>query len=117
MPAPHNTAIRTYLDLLSQPKKKGRKPAGLDQTRAKLEAVSLALEGAKGIEYLHLYQRKLDLEARLKELWRPAIDPQQAEAAFIEHVAEWAKAKNVSYAALRSAGVSAQVLRRAGMKP
>lgn len=110
-------AIRTYLDMIGQPKKRGRKPAGEEVLRAKLEDVQAALVDARNVEFVHLFQEKLNLEERLRELKAPGLGLDEAEKAFIEHAAEWAKAKKVSYSALRAVGVSAAVLRSAGMSP
>jgi hypothetical protein len=57
----------------------------------------------------------LDLEARLEDASREIPDERaELEAGFIEHGYEWAERRKVSYAALRSVGVPARVLREAG---
>lgn len=117
MASPATNAIRTYLGIVGQPKKRGRRRAGAVTVRAKLREVTEALADARSLERVLLFQEKLDLEERLRELDDPATDPSRAEDEFVEHIAAWAAAKHVSYSALLKAGVPSAVLRRGGMTP
>jgi hypothetical protein len=106
-------AIKRYLDGLAS-----RKP-GRPVTAATLERRLDALEGqiaetTDPLRRVDLVQKRIDTEAALAAA-RNASDMDELERGFVEHAAGYSERKGISYAAWREAGVSAAVLKKAGI--
>lgn len=107
-------AVRLYLEALESNKpKRGRKRTPESIVR-RTNAIVEALPGAGPVQKLELVQEKIDLEAELAALGA-AVDLTDIEEAFVDAAAEYGKRKGISYAAWRTVGVPASILKRAGI--
>jgi len=107
-------AVRAYLEVLEAHKpKRGRKrtPEGI---KARLKQIDKALPEADPLSRVHLTQEGLNLESELSAR-DESFDLSAFEAGFVKVAAGYASRKGLSYGAWREAGVSADVLRRAGI--
>lgn len=106
--------VRRYLTALeSNRPKRGRKRTAESVTR-QLAAVEEQLESADPIQRLSLIQRRMDLTAELERMDHK-VDLTELETDFIEVAAGYGQRKGITYAAWREIGVSAAVLRSAGI--
>lgn len=106
--------MRRYLTALeSNRPKRGRKRTAESVTR-QLAAVEEQLESADPIQRLSLIQRRMDLTAELERMDHK-VDLTELETDFIEVAAGYGQRKGITYAAWREIGVSAAVLRSAGI--
>ena len=108
-------AISTYLEALEQHKpKRGRKrtPESIDKQLADIDA---RLESANVITRLSLVQQRLDLEKEREALGAAPVDLTALEDAFVGAAKPYSDRKGISYEAWRAMGVSAEVLKRAGI--
>jgi hypothetical protein len=113
-PRKNADAVRRYLETLSGGRRGGRRrtPESIDKRLAAIEA---ALDGAGALQRLSLIQERLDLTAERQAL-EAATDASAAEAAFVEVAKAYGEAKGIGYAAWREMGVSAEVLKAAGIR-
>jgi hypothetical protein len=107
--------VDRYLAVVNTPKRRGRKVS-----RATLESrLANARERAKtatGVDKVLAAQDIRDLEAKLAQLdTASGTDLKTLEAAFVKIAKKFGENRGIGYAAWRDAGVSAQVLRRAGV--
>jgi len=109
-------AIDEYLRYLEQNRPRRGRRRTPDRVRMLLDQVIADLDGATGVHRLELLQQKKDLEV---ELWRleNQVDGKELEDAFVEHAASYSERKGISYDTWREAGVPAEVLERAGIRP
>jgi hypothetical protein len=108
--------VRNYLEAVSRPKRPGRKKTSESISR-QLNQVDNKLRAAGAAERLQLIQQRFDLKADLERLHADAnVDLADLEAAFVKVASGYSERKGISYAAWREAGVSADVLRRAGIR-
>lgn len=109
-------AVRDYLDAIESSKpRRGRRrtPESIASRLAKIEA---EFSDASSLRRLQLAQERLNLRDELAELENQAsVDLNELEAAFVQHAANYADSKGISYAVWREAGVEARVLRAAGI--
>lgn len=107
-------AVRSYLEALEANRpKRGRKRTAETITK-RLSRIEHELEGADAVRRLTLVQERLDLQDELETLGQES-NLEEVEQAFIEAAAPYGARKGISYAAWREAGVSAAVLRQAGI--
>jgi hypothetical protein len=107
-------AVRDYLEALEAHKpKRGRKRTA-ESVTARLEAVSAQIASADPLNRLLLLQEQRDLQSEL-ETMSDGFDISELEAEFIEVAAAYGEVKGISYAVWREIGVSAAVLRSAGI--
>jgi hypothetical protein len=107
--------VRRYLEAIeAQPSRKSRRTPEMVQRR--LAAIEADLASAPAVIRLQLMQERLDL---LDELERSGSSEQlqKLEDDFVECAGAYGERKGISYAAWREIGVSAQVLKRAGISP
>ena len=108
--------VRNYLEAVSRPKRPGRKKTPESITR-QLNQVDGKLRSAAPAERLQLIQQRFDLKSDLERLNADAnVDLSNLESQFIKVASGYSERKGISYAAWREAGVSADVLRRAGIR-
>lgn len=108
--------VRNYLEAVSRPKRPGRKKTPESITR-QLNQVDSKLRSAAPAERLQLIQQRFDLKSDLERLNADAnVDLSNLESQFIKVASGYSERKGISYAAWREAGVSADVLRRAGIR-
>jgi hypothetical protein len=107
-------AISAYLEALeSHRPKRGRKrtPDSIDK---RLVALDANLESASPVKRLSLIQERLDL-LRERESLQTTVDLSGLEDDFVSTARSYGQRKGISYAAWRELGVSAPVLKRAGI--
>ena len=110
-----SATVDRYLVAVNTPKRRGRKVtrATLEQRLADARA---RLKTAKGVEKLLAAQEVRDLQAKTAQLDSSgATDVKRLEADFIRIAKKFGENRGVTYSAWRDAGVSAEVLRRAGV--
>jgi hypothetical protein len=107
-------AISAYLDALeSHRPKRGRKrtPESIDK---RLTTIDATLESASPVKRLSLIQERLDL-LHERESLQTTVDLSGLEDDFVSTARSYGQRKGISYAAWRELGVSAPVLKRAGI--
>lgn len=108
-------AVRAYLDALERNKpKRGRKRTP-ESITARLEKIDSTLGDADPVKRLQLVQERIDLEAELNTLSQ-ATDLAELEKDFVDAAAAYSERKGISYSAWREIGVSAAVLKDAGVR-
>jgi hypothetical protein len=108
--------IRRYLEAVeAQSPRKGRRRTP-EMARSRLEAIESEMAGAPAVIRLQLVQERLDL---LDELERAGSSERmrELEDAFVQCARAYSDRKGISHAAWREIGVSAAVLKRAGIVP
>lgn len=106
--------MRRYLTALeSNRPKRGRKRTAESVAR-QLDAVKEQIESADAMQRLSLIKRRNDLAAELERMDNK-VDLTELEAEFIEVAADYGQRKGITYAVWREVGVSAAVLRSAGV--
>jgi hypothetical protein len=106
--------VAAYLEALDAHRpKRGRKRTP-ESIKARLAEIDSAIAKASGIKKLELAQSKLDLQAELAAK-DTVVDLSQLRKNFVKHAAAYGQRKGISYAAWRTAGVSAVDLKAAGV--
>ena len=107
-------AVRDYQEALRNNKPtRGRKRTPESLTR-RLQAIDTELADADPVQELRLVQERLDLEAEMAAVGQ-AVDMTAIEAEFIKVAKAYSERNGYSYAAWRTIGVSAAVLKKAGV--
>lgn len=107
-------AVRAYLEALESNKpKRGRKRTP-ESIQKRLERIETEVSGADPLKRLQMTQEKIDLVAELERM-DSGVDLGELERDFIEVAAGYADRKGISYSAFRQLGVSASVLKQAGI--
>ena len=106
-------AIKRYLEALGA-RRPGRPvtTVGIQQRIDRLEE-RIAAE-SDSLKKVELRQQRLDAEDQLKVVG-DAADFEKIEREFVRHVKPYSDRKGISYSAWRESGVSAEVLRAAGV--
>lgn len=108
------SAVRLYLDALEANKPKRGRKVTPESLRSKIEALNEKIPTVKRSARLELVQERLDLERKL-ETWEAPINIAALEKTFTRVAKAYASRKGISYTAFREVGVSAQVLKAAGI--
>ncbi len=106
--------VSKYLEAIGAGKgKRGRKrtPESINMQIAKIDR---ELTDAPAIRRLELTQKRADLESERDRL-SARVDLAGVEKDFVKVAKNYAKRTGISYSAFRSVGVSADVLKRAGI--
>ena len=107
-------AVRQYLDAVASTKpKRGRKRTP-DSIKKRLSAIEQELAAAGALKALHLRQERIDLQAELTAA-DATVDLTEIEAAFVAAARGYGERKGISYQVWRETGVSAEVLKKAGI--
>ena len=108
-------AIKAYLEAISGPRRRGRPmtPEGLEAKIVDLD--ERIRDESDPLARVDLYQARLDAQASLDQL-AATVDIDALEAGFVEYAASYSTRKGITWPAWREAGVSAEVLRAAGIK-
>ena len=108
-------AIKVYLEAISVPKRRGRPvtPEGLEAKLADLD--QRIRDETDLLARVDLYQTRLDTQEMLDQL-TATVDIDALEVGFVEYAASYSTRKGITWPAWREAGVSAGVLRAAGIK-
>jgi hypothetical protein len=107
-------AVKSYLEALEQNRpRRGRKRTA-DSVTKRLAAIDAQLPEASALARLQLVQERMDLQQEL-EVMGQKVDLTALEAAFVKTAKSYSQRKGISYAAWRELGVSADVLKQAGV--
>ncbi len=107
-------AVRDYLEALQAHKPKRGRKRTTESVTSRLETVSELLGSADALTRLLLLQEQRDLQAEVASM-SDAFDITELENEFIQHAAAYGESKGISYGVWRESGVSAAVLRSAGI--
>ncbi|MGB5564840.1 MAG: hypothetical protein WBN93_00755 [Acidimicrobiia bacterium] len=108
-------AIKAYLEAISVPKRRGR-PVTPESLEARIADLDQRIRNESDpLARVDLYQARLDTQETLDQLAETA-DIDALEAGFVEYAASYSTRKGITWPAWREAGVSAAVLRAAGVK-
>ncbi len=107
-------AVGNYLEALDQNRpKRGRKRTP-DSIKKRLATIEAQLGDASPVQRLQLIQERLDLGTELTQM-QTTTDLSGLEKEFTRAAKPYAERKGISYAAWRELGVSAEVLKNAGI--
>jgi hypothetical protein len=107
-------AVRKYLEALEAYKpKRGRKRTP-DSIQKRLERIDAEMESADHLKRLQMVQERLDLHAELARAGEK-VDLTSLEADFVASAKPYSTRKGISYSAWRELGVTAPVLKKAGI--
>jgi hypothetical protein len=110
-----SATVDRYLSALNTPKQRGRKVSS-STLRHRLTAAEERLKSAVGVAKVLAAQDVRDLRARLADSTSSgAADIKALESAFVRVASKFGQNRGISYSAWRDAGVSAPVLKRAGV--
>ena len=107
-------AVRAYLEALEQNAPKRGPKRTLEKVRRELAEVANEMVNADMLRRLELVQKRIDLQAEVAKM-ENSVDMAALEAAFIEAAGPYGARKNISYEAWRAMGVTARVLKAAGI--
>jgi hypothetical protein len=82
--------------------------------KKRMEKIDQELQSADPLHRLHLVQEKLDLQRSI-DATSASVDLGALEDEFVAAARQYSERKGISYAAWREMGVSAAVLKRAGI--
>jgi GTP cyclohydrolase II len=106
--------VRLYLEALERYRpKRGRKRTA-ESIQKRLSVIEEGLRDADPLSRLHLLQEQMNLQAELESMGAKA-DIKELEYGFVAAARSYGERKGISYNAWRELGVSAEVLRRAGI--
>ena len=108
-------AVKAYLDALDQHRPRRGRQRTPDSIRRRLGAIEQALPEASSLKRLQLTQERRDLQEELAEKSSPTADLSGLEAGFVKYARAYGASKGIAYATWRELGVSADVLKRAGI--
>jgi len=107
-------AVKSYLEALQQNRpRRGRKRTP-ESIKKRLAAIDATFADGSALQQLQLVQERMDLHKEL-EAMGTKVDLSALETAFVKTAAQYARRKGISYAAWRELGVSADVLKKAGI--
>lgn len=108
-------AIKAYLEAISVPKRKGR-PVTPESLEARIVDLDDRIRSEPNpLTRVDLIQARIDAQTALDEL-TAVVDLDALEVGFIEYAASYSERKGITWPAWREFGVSAGVLRAAGVK-
>ena len=107
-------AVKNYLEALQQNKPRRGRRRTPDSIKKRLAAIDTAYDEGSALQQLQLVQERMDLQKEL-ETMGTKVDLSALEADFVKTAAKYAQRKGISSAAWRELGVSADVLKKAGI--
>jgi uncharacterized protein YicC (UPF0701 family) len=107
-------AVKRYLDALDQNRPRRGRKRTTESVKRRLDAVSKQLAEAAPLQRLQLVQERMDLKRELEQM-DTNVDLSALERDFTKVARTYSQRKGISYAAWRELGVSADVLKRAGI--
>jgi len=108
--------VRRYLVALERSKPRRGRSTSADALKARLADLEAKLAVADPLQRVHMIQERRNLERRIEAASAEAEDDLPAlEGAFIAVAADYGARKGIDYATWREAGVSAEVLQKAGI--
>jgi hypothetical protein len=106
--------IRRYLEAINKPGKRGRKRT-VDSIQRRLAVISEKLKTVDPLTAVSLRQERMNLEEELARMREKPVDVRELEAGFVAVAKQYSERKGIRYQVWREAGVSAEVLKRAGL--
>lgn len=107
-------AVKAYLEALEQNRpRRGRKRTP-DSVKKRLAAIDASLADASALARLQLVQERMDLQKELESMGQK-VDLTKLEGEFVKTAKKYSERKGISYAAWRELGVSADILKKAGV--
>ena len=106
--------VRRYLEALEANRPRRGRKVTAESMKKKLAAITQKLSGADPLTRLQLTQERMNLEKALSA-GDQRVDLTQLEREFVKAARPYGSRKGISYAAWRTAGVDAEVLRKAGI--
>jgi hypothetical protein len=108
-------AIKAYLEAISVPRRRGR-PITPETLETKIADLDQRIRDEDNpLARVELFQARLDAQETLDQL-TATVDLHALEVGFIEYAGSYSERKGLTWPAWREAGVSAEVLRAAGIK-
>jgi hypothetical protein len=108
-------AIKAYLEAISVPRRRGR-PITPETLETKIADLDQRIRDEDNpLARVELFQARLDAQEALDQL-TATVDLHALEVGFIEYAGSYSERKGLTWPAWREAGVSAEVLRAAGIK-
>jgi hypothetical protein len=107
-------AVKNYLEALQQSRPKRGRRRTPDSIKKRLAAIDGTYGDVSALQQLQLAQERMDLQREL-ETMGTKVDLSALESDFVKTAAKYAQRKGISYAAWRELGVSADVLKKAGI--
>ncbi|MEX0663974.1 MAG: hypothetical protein WD598_04290 [Acidimicrobiia bacterium] len=109
-------AVKAYLDALEQHRPRRGRRRTTDSIQKRLVAIDAEFNGASSLHRLQLTQERRDLKAELAAMEAgTTADVTALEAGFVQVANGYAQRKGIAYATWRDFGVSADVLKKAGI--
>jgi len=107
-------AVRRYLEALEAHKPKRGRKRTVDSMTKRLERIEVEILEADPLKRLQLVQERLDLIDEIGSA-ETKVDLGALESEFVRAAKSYSERKGISYAAWRELGVSASVLKQAGV--
>ena len=107
-------AVRYYLEALESHRPKRGRRRTPEAMRERIDAIDNELGDANPMQRLHLTQERTDLAAKI-EASETTVDISALEDEFVAVASAYGDSNGISYATWRTVGVSAAVLKRAGV--
>lgn len=109
-------AVRAYLEVLDQPKKRGRRRTP-ESIQTRLGVIAQELPDANALSRVLLLQEQADLEGELAATQKNGSvqDIAALEEGFVQHAKAYSASKGIRPATWRKVGVPSAVLKRAGL--
>jgi hypothetical protein len=106
-------AVKSYLEALGS-RRPGR-PVTVESVKARLEKINEKMASESDpLKRLELIQSKIDAEDQLASISED-LDVEELEKEFVEIAKSYSERRGISYSAWREIGVSAPVLKAAGI--
>jgi hypothetical protein len=107
-------AVKNYLEALQQNRPRRGRRRTPESIKKRLAAIDAAYADGSALQQLQLVQERMDLQKELESMGAK-VDLSALEADFVKTAGKYAQRKGISYAAWRELGVSADVLKKAGI--
>ena len=110
-----SSTVDRYLAAVNTPKQRGRRVSAATLAQ-RLADARAAVNAARGVEKLMAAQAVRDLQRRIAQVNSSSdVDVKSLEVAFVRVAKKFGENRGIGYGAWRDAGVSAVVLKRAGI--
>ena len=107
-------AVKAYLDALEQNRPRRGRKRTTDSVKKRLAAIEKSLPDTTSLKRLQLVQERRDLESELESM-DTGVDLAKVETDFVKVAGAYGRRKGIAYATWRELGVSAEVLKKAGI--
>jgi hypothetical protein len=107
--------VSRYLEAIEAHKPKRGRRRTADSVKKRLGALEQQIKEASGLGRLQLLQERRDLEVELAGMQGNGPDVAALEKEFVKVAKSYSARKGISYGAWREFGVSADVLKKAGI--